>query len=248
MRVIDIWELDVLRKLRRTHTTVGCQNNGTFLALLNLIPETSLTSAVVIYDRLAVCPCVELTAHDGQGMIHRPMCQQLSLANICCWLQYQSSKTSSGGERVITRCHQVKWSIKVSRCSKRNWRSSQGLSRFCRFVKKSKDKHCSAILLGFRSIVLLVLRESHSSISIVLSGLWIIDRLWHAHIPTSRQASIKNSSPYPPQASWVLHSRLPVQFPGNALVENSRVWCPGPKTSDLIKATSAASPRGSMYL
>lgn len=135
--------------------------------------------------------------------------------------------------------------VKVSRCSKVKWRSSQGLSRFCRFVK---DKPSFALLLGFRSTVLLFQHEARTCISIALSGLWNADRLWRAHIPTSRQASIKNSSPYPPQASWVLHSRLPAQFPGNALTEHSRVRRPGPKTSALIKATSAASPRGSMYL
>ncbi|TNN85197.1 hypothetical protein EYF80_004547 [Liparis tanakae] len=41
---------------------------------------------------------------------------------------------------------------------------------------------------------------------------------------------------------------VPVQFPGNASAEYSRVWSPRAKTSHPIKATSAASPMGSMHL
>lgn len=152
---------------------------------------------------------------------------------------------------LLTRCQQVKWNIHVSWRSKLNWRSSQGLSWFCRFVK-IKDKPSATVLLGFRRIVLLVPRESHTFISIVMSdlvlafeSLTIYGGLTHQH---EGRLQSKTANPTYHKPAQYFTAGVPVQFPGNALAKNSSVWSPRPKTSHPIKATSAASPRGSMHL
>lgn len=124
------------------------------------------------------------------------------------------------------------------------------MSRFCRFVK-SKDNPSATVLLGFRSIVLLVTRESHTYISIVLSGLvWAFESLTIYGVLTHRHEGRLRSKTaaltYHKPAEYFT-AGIQVQFPGNALAEYSKVWSPRPKTSHPIKATSAASPRGSMH-
>lgn len=94
--------------------------------------------------------------------------------------------------------------------------------------------------------------ETHTYISIVLSGLvWAFESLTIYGLLTHQHAGrlrSKTAVPTYHKPAEYFTAGVPAQFPGNTEAENSRVWSPGPKTSDLINATTAASPKGSMYL
>lgn len=123
------------------------RNNGTFLAMSDLIPETSWRQLLwyTISSPRVQCEA-DFPAHaglvgDGVGlegwMIHRQMCQQLSLPQTSA-VDYSIRPCSARSETSWKRPAPVFLSalpsgeVRFSQRSKLNWRSSP--SRFCRFI------------------------------------------------------------------------------------------------------------------
>lgn len=175
MGVIDTWELHMLHKLRQT-TTI--RTMGHSWPCVEPHSWDFLTSAVVIYDRIAVCPVWSwlhaldtgwFTGKCVNSFLLQTSAVDYSISlHLCC---FETSSEKKGRESCKRAATGYSEASKFHDAVNSTIGQLKGLSRFRRSVKKlNEDKPSDTALLGFGSIVLLVLWESHTYISIVLSG------------------------------------------------------------------------------